>query len=89
MIDFGIMGVGDPACDYAMAWSFFDSGGREVFLRGLDEGTAARARGWALWKALITYRSPDASFAASARHTIREILLESGMNMGFDHSSTI
>ncbi len=89
VIDFGIMGVGDPACDYAMAWSFFDSGGREVFLRGLDEGTAARARGWALWKALITYRSPDASFAASARHTIREILLESGMNMGFDHSSTI
>ena len=32
VIDFGILGVGDPACDYAMAWTFFNSQGREVFL---------------------------------------------------------
>lgn len=53
VIDFGIMGIGDPACDYAMAWTFFDGQSRKYFLQGLDEGTVDRARGWALWKALI------------------------------------
>lgn len=24
VIDFGVMGAGDPACDYAMAWTYFD-----------------------------------------------------------------
>ena len=54
MIDFGIMGTGDPACDYAMAWTFFDRPSRVHFLEDLDPGTIDRARGWALWKALIT-----------------------------------
>lgn len=54
MIDFGIMGTGDPACDYAMAWTFFDSQSRKRFLQGLHSDTIDRARGWALWKALIT-----------------------------------
>lgn len=54
MIDFGIMRTGDPACDYAMAWTFFDSQSRKRFLQGLHSDTIDRARGWALWKALIT-----------------------------------
>ncbi|PDY83036.1 aminoglycoside phosphotransferase family protein [Bacillus cereus] len=56
-IDFGILGVGDPACDAAMAWTFFDENSRSVFKEVLcmDEETWNRARGWALWKALITY----------------------------------
>ncbi|WP_373262725.1 phosphotransferase [Hungatella hathewayi] len=33
VIDFGIMGTGDPACDYAMAWTFFDSQSRKRFCR--------------------------------------------------------
>lgn len=57
VIDFGILGVGDPACDAAMAWTFFDEESRKIFksVLNMDEGTWNRARGWALWKALITY----------------------------------
>ena len=61
VIDFGCLGVGDPACDVAIAWTFFSAASREEFRRCLaaDEGTWARARGWALWKALITMADPD------------------------------
>ena len=57
IIDFGILGIGDPSCDLAMAWTFFDETSRKVFknILNIDDGTWNRARGWALWKALITY----------------------------------
>ena len=57
MIDFGTLGVGDPSCDAVMAWTFFDKSSRKIFKNALnmDEETWNRARGWALWKALITY----------------------------------
>lgn len=57
VIDFGTMGVGDPSCDLVMAWNFFDDESRQTFLKRMDfdEDTVNRARGWALWKALITY----------------------------------
>ena len=55
LIDFGTSGVGDPACDYVMAWTFFGREGRAVFLAGLDEGMILRAKAWALWKSLICY----------------------------------
>ncbi len=56
VIDFGCAAVGDPACDLVMAWTFFPDRAAATFRRGLpaDEATWARARGWALWKALIT-----------------------------------
>lgn len=56
VIDFGTCGVGDPACDLVIAWTFFTGKSREAFRRtvGHDAGTWARARGWALWKALIS-----------------------------------
>lgn len=55
VIDFGGLGIGDPACDLAIAWTFFKSESRREFIKtiGLDQGTVARGRGWALWKALI------------------------------------
>jgi aminoglycoside phosphotransferase (APT) family kinase protein len=55
VIDFGTCGVGDPACDLVIAWTMFARESREVFRDavGQDEDTWARARGWALWKALI------------------------------------
>lgn len=57
VIDFGTMGVGDPSSDLVMAWNFFDDESRQLFLRHMnaDPDTINRARGWALWKALITY----------------------------------
>lgn len=76
VIDFGIMGVGDPACDYAMAWTFFDEKSRKCFLQGLDKDTVDRARGWALWKALITYTDTNKTVAENANHTLNEILTE-------------
>ncbi len=76
VIDFGMMAVGDPACDYAMAWTFFDEASRKVFLKGLDASTIHRARGWALWKALITYHEPNFFVAQNAKTTIQSIVKE-------------
>jgi aminoglycoside phosphotransferase (APT) family kinase protein len=55
LIDFGSIGVGDPACDLAIAWTLFKGESREVFRANLslDNATWERGRGWALWKALI------------------------------------
>jgi aminoglycoside phosphotransferase (APT) family kinase protein len=56
VIDWGTSGVGDPACDLVIAWTYFNDEERQIFAAeaGLDPDTWARARGWALWKALIT-----------------------------------
>jgi aminoglycoside phosphotransferase (APT) family kinase protein len=60
VIDFGTSGVGDPACDLVIAYTFFSGSSRSVFRESVaqDAGTWARARGWALWKALITSDLP-------------------------------
>jgi len=54
VIDFGQLGIGDPACDLAIAWTLFTGESREAFRSTLklDNATWARGRGWALWKAL-------------------------------------
>ncbi|OGT39700.1 MAG: hypothetical protein A3F12_01670 [Gammaproteobacteria bacterium RIFCSPHIGHO2_12_FULL_38_14] len=54
IIDFGCMGIGDPACDLTIAWTFFKNNSLKIFkdIVNLDSDTWARARGWALWKAL-------------------------------------
>ncbi|MEQ7127669.1 aminoglycoside phosphotransferase family protein [Actinopolymorpha sp. B11F2] len=59
VIDFGCMGVGDPACDLVIAWTLFSQESREVLRHAmaLDEGMWARARGWMLWQALIQIAS--------------------------------
>jgi aminoglycoside phosphotransferase (APT) family kinase protein len=62
VIDFGCCAVGDPACDLVLAWTLFEGESRAAFRAALplDEATWARARGWALWKALIlAARAPD------------------------------
>lgn len=55
VIDFGTCGVGDPACDLVIAWTMFHGDSRAAFRRAVDQdaGVWARARGWALWKALL------------------------------------
>lgn len=79
VIDFGCAGVGDPACDLTIAWTLFAGRSREAF-RGsmaVDDGAWARARGWALWKALITFADrlgPGEADSREARRTIREVL---------------
>ncbi|SMF47853.1 Predicted kinase, aminoglycoside phosphotransferase (APT) family [Xaviernesmea oryzae] len=56
VIDFGSSGVGDPACDLIIAWTLFDRPAAQAFRErvALDPDTWERARGWCLWKALIT-----------------------------------
>lgn len=55
VLDFGCCAIGDPACDLVLAWTFLDGESRAVFQREApgDDAMWARARGWALWKALI------------------------------------
>jgi aminoglycoside phosphotransferase (APT) family kinase protein len=55
LIDFGMMGVGDPACDLSIAWTLFKGESRETFraMLPLDPNTWVRGRAWTLWKALI------------------------------------
>lgn len=76
VIDFGILGVGDPSCDAAMAWTFFDEGSRKMFkdVLKMDEATWNRARGWALWKALITYEEHKHSNHIKAKEAYDVIL---------------
>lgn len=54
VIDFGCLGVGDPACDLMIAWTYFTKESRSVFKKylKLDQGTWIRGMGWALWKCL-------------------------------------
>lgn len=85
VIDFGILGVGDPACDLSIAWTFFTDESREVFKQAmnLDEETWERGRAWALWKALITfqqYADDDCERAREAKFIIDEIILNYKQN---------
>jgi len=55
VIDFGCLGVGDPAYDVMVAWKMFGGQTRDAFKAELavDEATWARGRGLALSQALI------------------------------------
>jgi aminoglycoside phosphotransferase (APT) family kinase protein len=55
VIDFGTSGIGDPACDTTIAWTFLSGESQRVFKERLpvDEATWTRGRGWAIWKAMI------------------------------------
>ncbi|MBE1285317.1 MAG: phosphotransferase [Rhodobacteraceae bacterium] len=55
VIDWGLAAVGDPAVDYAAAWTWVDPENREIFLTeaGATQSDRIRARGWALYCAGI------------------------------------
>ncbi len=55
VIDWGGLGVGDPACDVMVAWKVFSAETRDAFraAAAVDEATWTRARGWALSQSLI------------------------------------
>jgi aminoglycoside phosphotransferase (APT) family kinase protein len=54
VIDWGSMGVGDPACDVMVAWKLHSREARDAFRKALptDDATWERARGWALSQAV-------------------------------------
>ncbi|MEW2304985.1 aminoglycoside phosphotransferase family protein [Streptomyces sp. NPDC006655] len=81
VIDFGTSGVGDPACDLLIAWGMFHGESREAFRHavGQDDGTWARARGWALWKSLLTLTEcidTDQEPAATNQRIITDVLTD-------------
>ncbi|MFF8841935.1 aminoglycoside phosphotransferase family protein [Streptomyces sp. NPDC015127] len=81
VIDFGGVGVGDPACDMMAAWTLLTAGTRDLFREAadVDDATWARGRGWALSWGLITehyYRVRNPVLATVARRAMREALAE-------------
>jgi len=81
VIDFGCLGLGDPACDLMVAWTFLDAQTRAVFRAALpdDDVTWARGRGWALSFGLIAlpyYQSTNPVLAGIARRAIDEALAD-------------
>ena len=54
VIDWGEMGIGDPACDVMVAWKLHSSEARDAFREALptDDATWERARGWAISQAV-------------------------------------
>lgn len=75
VIDFGGLGVGDPARDMTIAFTLMSRTTRAVFRAalGVDDPTWARGRGWALATGLNAYCSYAASDARVAAQTTRQI----------------
>jgi hypothetical protein len=79
VIDFGGLGMGDPACDIMVAWTYLSSATRPIFRTtvGVDEATWTRGRGWALYFGVVAlpyYQSRNPMLAAIARRAIEEAL---------------
>jgi aminoglycoside phosphotransferase (APT) family kinase protein len=63
VIDWGSMGVGDPACDVMVAWKLHAADARDAFRAALrvDDATWDRARGWVVSQAVaaLAYYTPE------------------------------
>jgi aminoglycoside phosphotransferase (APT) family kinase protein len=74
VVDWGGLGVGDPACDVMVAWKALSPEGREKFRAELevDNATWTRARGWAISTAVnaLTYYTEETN-AALVREACR------------------
>jgi len=81
VLDFGTCGVGDPACDTTIAWTFLSGTSSRVFRERLpvDSATWVRGRGWAIWKAmkvLVGALKTDPQDAAFTMDVIHKILAD-------------
>jgi|HubBroStandDraft_5_1064220.scaffolds.fasta_scaffold81038_1 aminoglycoside phosphotransferase (APT) family kinase protein len=81
VIDFGSVGVGDPANDLNPAWSVLGPGGRAVFreMLGADDDLWQRGRGIVLSQAIALipyYATTNPGLAALGRRMIREVLAD-------------
>jgi aminoglycoside phosphotransferase (APT) family kinase protein len=88
VIDFGILGIGDPACDLIIAWNLLPAHIRNTFRTtlGVDDATWERGRGWALSNALIAlpyYKDTNPVLANNARHVIQEVINENRKSFSF------
>lgn len=81
VIDFGGMGVGDPACDLMIAWGLFKGESWNIFREALavDDATWVRGRGHALSQAVIFipyYLETNPVGVGNARRMISEVLAD-------------
>ncbi|MGN5633266.1 aminoglycoside phosphotransferase family protein [Streptomyces sp. AC154] len=75
VIDFGGLGIGDPACDLMIAFTLMTAGSRAAFRStlGVDDATWLRGRGWAMATGLNAYTSYAAVSHRVAAQTTRQI----------------
>ena len=83
VIDFGGIGVGDPACDMMAAWTVFGADERPIFREhsNVDDDTWQRGRGWAFGFGLMAYHYHHESnpvLAAVGLRALMESLAEFG-----------
>ena len=81
VIDWGALGVGDPAAELYSAWGFLPPGVVGAFhdALGLDEAAWLRGRGWALQPSIsaMTYYAETAPERAElARQTVEQVLAD-------------
>ncbi len=79
VIDWGALGVADPAPDVAPAWTLLEGESRQRFrdLLAVDEATWARARAWVMLPALsgLTYYATSVpAFAERSRRHLEAVL---------------
>lgn len=81
VIDFGSVGIGDPALDLIIAWNLLPLKMRYLFKSKLnvDAATWERGRGFALSIALIQlpyYKETNKPLAANAQHVLKQLTQE-------------
>jgi aminoglycoside phosphotransferase (APT) family kinase protein len=81
VIDWGGLGVGDPATELLPAWALFRGASREAYREalGFDDATWARGRGLALSTSIVAlpyYKDTIPVRAKRARAVIREVLAD-------------
>ncbi|MBA2952570.1 phosphotransferase [Nocardioides sp. MAH-18] len=81
VIDFGALGLGDPAPDLQPAWATLPSEARAAYLDalGYDDDTVRRGRGWALGPALTGipyYWDTVPAFAQRGLRTVAAVLAD-------------
>jgi aminoglycoside phosphotransferase (APT) family kinase protein len=80
VIDFGLLGLGDPACDLMVAWTYLPPAARHTFRQALavDDATWSRARGWALNLGLraAAWSGGNSVLAAIGRNTIAAVVAD-------------
>jgi len=79
VLDFGGLGVGDPAVDLMPGWTLFSGDARERFriAVGADDHTWGRARGWTLSVAVVAlahYRGSNEALAQASRRALESVL---------------
>jgi aminoglycoside phosphotransferase (APT) family kinase protein len=87
VLDFGAMGVGDPASDLRVAWNLLPPAARSRFRSelGADAAEWRRARGWALLQALAQmsyFEARNPPLVANARHVIAQLVGETAAGTG-------